>query len=69
MRAVRAETRTIRVDAQSHRALYELQIRYEHRWGTHVSLADLVRMGISLLNRDIANRERTATPGEVRDGD
>jgi len=69
VRAVKAPTRTIRVDAESHRALYELQIRYEHRWGTHVSLADLVRMGISLLNRDIANRERTSTPGEVRDGD
>jgi hypothetical protein len=66
---VKAPTRTIRVDAESHRALYELQIRYEQRWGTHVSLADLVRMGISLLNRDIANRERTPTPGEVPDGD
>lgn len=66
---MKAPTRTIRVDAESHRALYELQIRYEQRWGTHVSLVDLVRMGISLLNRDIANRERTPTPGEVRDGD
>lgn len=66
---MKAPTRTIRVDAESHRALCDLQLRYEQRWGTHVSLADLVRMGISLLNRDIANRERTPTPGEVRDGD
>lgn len=65
---MRGETRTIRVDADSHAALYSLQIRYEREWGTHVSLADLVRMGITLLNRDIANRERTPAPKEDRHG-
>lgn len=58
----RSSSRTIRVDRDSHAALRDLSRRYREEWGVHVSLADLIRMGISLLNRDIANRERTPTP-------
>ena len=60
-------TRTVRVDEPTHRQLHELAERYRREWGRHVSLADLVRMGLTLLLADIDRRE--AQPPEVRRGE
>ena len=64
----RSPSRTVRIDMDSHAALCELSRRYQREWGACVTMADLVRMGISLLNRDIAERERFPEPPPTREG-
>jgi hypothetical protein len=59
---MRADSRTIRVDAQTHDQMREIARRYASEWGRHVSLADLVRMGITLLLSDIDRRDRETPP-------
>lgn len=46
---MRKPSTTIRVDVQSREELRRLAREYSRMWGRHVSLADLVRMGITLL--------------------
>lgn len=60
-------TRTIRVDELTHADLRRMAERFGRRWRRHVSLADLVRMGLALLERDIGQRE--SNPPEVRRGE
>lgn len=43
-------TKTIRIDAISHMELRQLAVLYTARWERNVSIADIVRMGITLLN-------------------
>lgn len=53
---MRHPSRTVRIDPQTHAALRDLTIRYRLAWRRHVSIADIVRMGVTLLNADIDRR-------------
>jgi hypothetical protein len=45
------------VDLQTHQQLQDLAERYSVQWGLHVSIADVVRMGLTLILADIERRE------------
>jgi Arc/MetJ-type ribon-helix-helix transcriptional regulator len=54
---MRNPSRTVRVDLQTHQQLQDLAERYSVQWGLHVSIADVVRMGLTLILADIERRE------------
>ena len=58
---MRGPTKPIRIDAVSHMELRHLAVLYTARWERHVSIADIVRMGITLLN------EKASQPRERRE--
>lgn len=67
---MKSDTRTVRVDLGTHAALRDLCIRYRLGWKRHVSIADIVRMGVTLLNADIDRREgHLPQPPEGRSDD
>ena len=51
---------TVRIDLVTHRQLRELSGRYGRLMSMHVSRADLVRMGVSLLALELERRELSA---------
>lgn len=52
----RQPTMTVRLDVGSHRSLRDLSRLYTEHWRRHVSVADVVRMGMTLLYEDISDR-------------
>jgi len=53
---VKVKTFTIRIDAQSHSELIALAALYEMHWDRRISKAAIVRMGITLLAKDLNKR-------------
>jgi len=53
---VRKPTKTIRVDVDSHESMRLVARLYEREWRRHVSLADVIRMGIAVLMREHERR-------------
>jgi hypothetical protein len=46
---MRRPTATVRIDLETHDQLADLAELWSERWSMHVSMADVVRMGVSLL--------------------
>lgn len=59
MKAKPSSSRTVRIDRASHAALRELARRFAEREKRHYSIADIVRVGITLAARHI-EREANA---------
>lgn len=53
---------TVRIDAASHAALADLAARFNRVTGNHHSLADMVRVGITLSARHISEQETQGKP-------
>lgn len=53
----RKPTKTVRVDLDSHEDLKRLATMYAAEWSRHVSVADVVRMGITVLFKDYEIRK------------
>jgi hypothetical protein len=53
----RKPTKTVRVDLDSHEDLKRLAVMYAADWSRHVSVVDVVRMGITLLFKDRESRQ------------
>ena len=49
---MRKPTNTVRIDIDSHAELRRLAQLYASEWKRHVSIADVVRMGITVLHKD-----------------
>jgi len=54
---MRNQTATVRIDRQSHSDLKRISIRFSNAIGRHVSMADAVRMGITLVAAAVYKRE------------
>lgn len=52
----RKPTKTVRIDMESFEAMTRVSRMYSAEWRRHVSLADVVRMGITALMRDWERR-------------
>lgn len=52
----RKPTKTVRIDMESFEAMRMVSRMYSAEWRRHVSLADVVRMGITALMRDWERR-------------
>jgi len=55
--SARKPTKTVRVDLDSHEDLKRLAAMYAADWSRHVSVVDVVRMGITLLFKDRESRQ------------
>lgn len=68
----RKPTKTIRIDLQTHFDLQELARRYGNHYGRHHSLADMIRIGVTLSMSDYLRREHASsghrTPAERDEG-
>jgi hypothetical protein len=53
----RKPTKTVRIDMTSHDDLKRLSRQYSGEWKRHISVADIVRMGITSLMRDYERRK------------
>lgn len=53
---MRDRGRCVRVDSKTHAELQRIAREYARRWGRHVSLADAVRMGLTLLVRSLGRK-------------
>lgn len=53
----RKPTKTVRIDLTSHEELKRVCRLYSAEWKRHISVADVVRMGISALARDWERRK------------
>jgi hypothetical protein len=60
---------TIRVDAQTHAEVRDLAVLYTHRWQRHVTSADIVRMGVTLLNAQLWSEPRRDVQPRSREED
>jgi hypothetical protein len=52
----RKPTKTLRIDMDSYEDMRRISRMYSEEWMRHVSLADVVRMGITSLMRDWERR-------------
>jgi len=53
----RKPTTTVRVDLDSHIELRRLARLYQKEWGRYISIADVVRVGITLSNKELLKRK------------
>jgi len=60
------KTFTLRVDEQSHRQVKFLSETFSNKFGTYISMADVLRMGISVLHMRL---QPTATDQVIKQGD